>query len=197
MDFVGTAQTVSTAGAKSNNGKKDNKALKNNIPVKPAQQKTKTAAKKAHEADYLQAEDFSGDLPKPSLLSSSKNILMESEGNASASETSQVSEGVGGGSSLTTDSDFPYPWYITKVREALYNAWSAKMTDTTNMQCTVAFTILLNGTIKNVRVEKSSGNRLFDNAAETSVKMSAPFERLPDDFYEDTLTIHVEFKSTV
>lgn len=194
MDFVGTAQTVSTAGAKSDNGKKDSKAVKNNIPVK---QKTKTAAKKAHEADYLQAEDFSGDLPKPSLLSSSKNILMESEGNASASETSQVSEGVGGGSSLTTDSDFPYPWYITKVREALYNAWSAKMTDTTNMQCTVAFTILLNGTIKNVRVEKSSGNRLFDNAAETSVKMSAPFERLPDDFYEDTLTIHVEFKSTV
>jgi TonB family protein len=64
-----------------------------------------------------------------------------------------------------------------------------------SLRCTVRFTINRNGSIKSVSVEKSSGNRLFDNAAESSAQTAAPFAPLPDDFYEDRLTVHVEFKA--
>ena len=64
-----------------------------------------------------------------------------------------------------------------------------------SLRCTVRFTINRNGSIKSVSVEKSSGNRLFDSAAESSAQAAAPFAALPDDFYEDRLTVHVEFKA--
>lgn len=174
------------------------------IPEKKAAEKKspKTAAspvknktqKKADKADYLQAEDFAGELPPPSMAAAS-GFLPEKKAAKGKSEGGQtVSEGIGGGG-FRTDMDFPYPWYISQVREALFNAWAANSPAISGMQCTMTFTILRNGSIKNVKTEKSSGNRLFDSAAGAAVRASAPFSRLPDDFYEDVLTIHVEFKS--
>ena len=70
------------------------------------------------------------------------------------------------------------------------------MTSSGVLKCTVRFDIQRGGGVKAVSVERSSGNRLFDYAAETSVENAAPFPPLPDDFYEDDLTVHVEFKTT-
>jgi len=92
-------------------------------------------------------------------------------------------------------SNFPYPWYITQVREALWTAWTARMPSSGLLKCTVKFDLLRKGSVKNVGVERSSGNRLFDYAAETSVENAGPFPPLPDDYYEDRLTVHVEFKT--
>ena len=64
-----------------------------------------------------------------------------------------------------------------------------------SLRCTVRFTINRNGSIKGVSVEKTSGNRLFDNAAESSVHSAAPFAAARRFLYEDRLTVHVEFKA--
>ena len=92
-------------------------------------------------------------------------------------------------------SDFPYPWYISLVRNSLSNKWMTKMPSSGEMTAVIFFNIKRNGTIKGLKVEKSSGNRLFDNAALNSVESSAPFEVLPDDFLEKNLSVHVEFKT--
>jgi TonB family protein len=81
------------------------------------------------------------------------------------------------------------------VREALWNSWTEKMPSGGDLRCTVRFSIMRDGSVKSVSVEKSSGNRLFDNAAESSVESAAPFPVLPEDFYEDKLNAHVEFKA--
>ena len=118
----------------------------------------------------------------------------KSVGGKAGGNGGEVSEGIGGGG-FRTDTDFPYPWYISQVREALFNAWAANSPSVAGLQCTAGFTILRNGSTKNAKIEKSSGNRLFDSAALAAVRAAAPFGRLPDDFYEDVLTIHVEFRS--
>ncbi|HBA62111.1 MAG TPA: hypothetical protein DCZ92_15115 [Elusimicrobia bacterium] len=146
------------------------------------------AAARAATPEDPEAEDFAGGLPKPSVLSGISSAPVPEAKPADADSS--------GGASLVTDSDnFPYPWYITQVREALWNAWTGKMPSGGELRCTVKFTIRRNGAIKGVSVEKSSGNRLFDYAAETSVESAAPFAGLPDDFFEDSLTVHVEFKA--
>ncbi|MHB0997589.1 MAG: energy transducer TonB [Elusimicrobiales bacterium] len=177
IDFVGPSKVVTMEKA----------ALKEGPEEKaPAQQPKKAAAAPAKPAD---ADDFSGGaLPKPSVLSGNAKLFEAEKREAEASGEN--------GTPLVTDAaNFPYPWYISQVREALWNAWTAKMPSGGGMRCTVRFTVTRSGAVKGIAVEKSSGNRLFDYAAETSVESAAPFPRLPDDFYEEKLTVHVEFKA--
>lgn len=177
IDFIGPSKVVTMQKA----------ALKEGPQEKaPAQQQKKAAAAPAQPAD---PDDFSGGaLPKPSVLSGASKLFEEEKREAEASGEN--------GTPLVTDAaNFPYPWYISQVREALWNAWTAKMPSAGSMRCTVRFTVTRSGAVKGIAVEKSSGNRLFDYAAETSVESAAPFPRLPDDFYEDKLTVHVEFKA--
>jgi len=188
IDFIGPSSVVTMAKAADAPGKADLPAAKQEASaVTAAKAAPRTAAKTAAKAEPPDEDDFSGGaLPKPSVLS----------GGAKLFETEQPAPGGGGGTPLITDSaNFPYPWYITQVREALWNSWTSRMPSAGSLRCTVRFSINREGDIKSVSVEKSSGNRLFDNAAESAAQAAAPFAPLPDDFFEDRLTVHVEFKA--
>ncbi|MEK7721686.1 MAG: cell envelope integrity protein TolA [Elusimicrobiota bacterium] len=175
IDFIGPSRVVTMEKAAAAQGNTEAPAPR-----------TDRAAKAAEKTDE---DDFSSEtLPKPSILSSGAKLFEEEKEAGGFSGEN--------GTPLTTDSpNFPYPWYITQVREALWTAWTEKMPSGGNLRCTVRFTINRNGSIKGVSVEKVSGNRLFDVAAENSAQSAAPFAPLPDDFYEDRLTVHVEFKA--
>ena len=176
IDFIGPSSVVTMEKAAAAEGS----------PGAPSSK----AAKAAKAAEKPDEDDFSSSaLPKPSIFSSGAKLFDEEKAPAAVASGEN-------GTPLTTDSaNFPYPWYITQVREALWTAWTEKMPSGGSLRCTVRFTINRNGSIKSVSVEKTSGNRLFDNAAESSVHSAAPFAALPDDFYEDRLTVHVEFKA--
>ena len=178
VDFIGPSSVVTMAKAGAAAGPEAAKA-------EPAQRRETRAAK----APKPDEDDFtSGALPKPSVLSGGAKLVEE--------EKPRGAPGGEEGTPLITDSaNFPYPWYITQVREALWNTWTAKMPSGGELRCTVQFSILRDGSAKSVSVEKSSSNRLFDSAAESTVESAAPFASLPDDFYEDKLTVHVEFKA--
>lgn len=181
IDFIGPSSVVTMAKAADAPGSGDLPAAK--APAAKTAGKAAAAAK----AEPPDEDDFSGGaLPKPSVLS----------GGAKLFETEKPAPGGEGGTPLITDSaNFPYPWYITQVREALWNSWTSRMPSAGSLRCTVRFSITREGDIKSVNVEKSSGNRLFDNAAESAAQAAAPFAPLPDDFFEDRLTVHVEFKA--
>ncbi|MEA3307155.1 MAG: energy transducer TonB, partial [Elusimicrobiota bacterium] len=132
-------------------------------------------------------------LPKPSMLEK-VNTLFFSDKKKVKETLSENSSSESGG--IRTDfSDFPYPWYISLVRNALSNKWMTKMPSSGDMRAIIFFSIKRDGTIKNLKVEKSSGNRLFDNAALSSVESAEPFDVLPADFLEKKLSVHVEFKT--
>ncbi|MCX5785828.1 MAG: TonB family protein [Elusimicrobia bacterium] len=172
IDFIGGSQVVTMEKA----------------ALKQGAQKTPPSVREKPRSE--DAEDFSSSgkaLQKPSVLTGSDKLFEEAGKPGPEGET---------GSTLITDTNnFPYPWFITQVREALWNAWSAKMPSGGALKCTVKFDILRGGAAKSITVEKSSGNRLFDYAAQSSVESAAPFPPLPEDFYEERLSVHVEFKA--
>lgn len=176
IDFIGPAKVVTMEKAAAAAG----------AEAAPKKDDAQPAAAKTEKPDD---DDFSSKpLPKPSVLSSGAKLFEPETATAAA-------PGEGGTPLITDSANFPYPWYITQVREALWNAWTERMPSGGSLRCTVRFSILRDGEVKGVSVEKSSKNRLFDSAAESAVQAAAPFAALPEDFYEDRLTVHVEFKA--
>ncbi len=177
IDFVGPSSVVTMAKAEARPGPAA-------VP-----EKAKPAAPKAPRAEKTDVNDFaepSGPLPKPSVLSSGAKLFTPAPAEQEGDE----------GTPLVADAaNFPYPWYITQVREALWNSWTERMPSGGTLRCTVRFRISKDGSVSGVSVETSSGNRLFDNAAESAAKAAAPFQPLPDGFTEDSLTVHVDFKA--
>lgn len=179
IDFIGAAGVVTMEKAGAAPGAESPKA-------DPAKKAAKTSREPKDDSFF--PNDNSELVPKPSVLGGASKLFDQ--------EPAGKGGGENGAPALADFSNFPYPWYITQVREALWNAWTAKMPSSGALRCTVKFGIQRNGSVKGVGVERSSGNRLFDYAAETSVENAAPFPPLPDDFFEDDLTVHVEFKTT-
>ena len=94
--------------------------------------------------------------------------------------------------------NFPYPWYITQVRNALWNAWKKyKPKNGKGLSALITFTIDKNGAIYDTQLERTSGDEAYDYAALNAARDSAPYPALPTDFNKDILTVTVEFKQEV
>lgn len=94
--------------------------------------------------------------------------------------------------------NFPYPWYITQVRKALWDAWQkTKPKNGQGLTTLVSFNIDRNGAVFEVQIEKSSQDDAYDYAAMSAVKNSDPYPPLPEDFEKEILTVTVEFKQEV
>jgi len=134
-------------------------------------------------------------LAKPSILAHLKTPKPAAAQTApSAKPTLAPADQPSGVAFASEFPNFPYPWYITQVRAALWNAWSSRMPRDSTLSCVVGFRIQKNGTVRALSAEKSSGNRLFDYAAVSSVEQALPFPPLPRDYKDRELTVHVEFK---
>lgn len=110
---------------------------------------------------------------------------------------SEPSSGSGGADAAAVDADmpnFPYPWYISQVRDSLWRQWSARMPGGGG-EALVGFAVLRNGGVTDVRVESSSGEGAFDQSAMEAVQEAAPFPPLPREFPDGFLKVHVRFKS--
>jgi outer membrane biosynthesis protein TonB len=102
-----------------------------------------------------------------------------------------LSSGGGGlGSAIQTDvSDFCCPEYLTDVFERIRRHWNDKAA--TRGISVIRFTILRDGTVRDVGVYRSGGANL-DFAAERAVQL-APLPRLPGQFREEALGVRLTF----
>ncbi|MCG2724898.1 MAG: TonB C-terminal domain-containing protein [Elusimicrobia bacterium] len=183
IDFIGPSKIMNANVSPRNTIKK--------IPTPSIEKKEDKPIQKSTEEE--KKEEISMPLPKPSMLEKADALFFSDKKDLKETVIENSSEATNG---IVADfSDFPYPWYISLVRNALSNQWMTKMPSSGDMSAVIFFNIIRDGTVKNLKVEKSSGNRLFDNAALSSVENAMPFEVLPDDFTEKKLSVHVEFKT--
>lgn len=92
--------------------------------------------------------------------------------------------------------DFPYPWYITQVRNNLWTSWQKLMPKKTiGLSVLISFNIDRNGAIYDVQIDKSSKNDDFDYKGKLAVLKSEPYPPLPKDYGKDILVVTVEFKN--
>jgi len=99
-----------------------------------------------------------------------------------------------GAGPVTLDVDFPYAWYIQAVTRKISENWDDQARDVT--QPVIVFEIGRNGQVGSVKVEKTSGNALYDQAAIRAVRNANPFPNLPDDFKASVLRVHLSFGYT-
>ncbi len=136
-------------------------------------------------------------LPRPSLFQDSPQSKVSSQPTPPAAEPASATLAAmpGNAAGITTDlPNFPYPWYISQVRQMLWVSWQKRL-PVSSGEGIVMFAIMRQGAFTDLRMESSSGDGDFDDAAIKSVRDAAPFPALPADFREPFLKIHLTLKA--
>ena len=93
---------------------------------------------------------------------------------------------------MTLDvADFCCPEYITEMVDRVKRSWIERqgLVGVTTM----VFTIRRDGTIVDIRREKSSGFEVLDSQPERALVLTRSLAPLPAQFPNQTLTVHMEF----
>jgi TonB family protein len=116
-------------------------------------------------------------------------------GKNNASSGLGVGAGGMGGSGIVAEGGqtFPYPWYLKSVADKLDRHWHPPHEFQSDTICQVAFVIHRDGNLTESRLEKSSGDSVFDQLALHAVLYSNPLPPLPGGFPEDSLRVHMKF----
>jgi len=125
------------------------------------------------------------------------SVLDDKETPAKQENASSPMDGEGefeGGNIQTDFATFPYPWYITQVRNSLWSEWEKRRPVGVTLKTVVSFAIARDGKIKNLNIETSSKDDSFDFSAKSAVINAGPFPPLPMLYEKDELTVTVEFK---
>jgi TonB family protein len=102
------------------------------------------------------------------------------------------SGGGGGGDASRLDvENFCCPEYLVDMRDRIYRVWTQQQQSTGNV--VMKYTILRNGNITDIQVERSSGNLLLDRESQRALSLTR-LSPLPSPFPDDHLTVHLEFQ---
>ena len=89
--------------------------------------------------------------------------------------------------------DFPFPHYLPLLQFRIESQWHPPFSGRGHFLATVHFIILKNGNVQQAKIEKSSGNFAFDQAALRAVHNSNPLPAIPNGANLETLGIHFDF----
>jgi protein TonB len=84
--------------------------------------------------------------------------------------------GIGQGSTLGTR----FGWYADLVITRVAQHWNPDAQQQSNQAAIVTFTLMKDGSVKDVRLSQRSGNTIMDFACQRAVLDSAPFQPIPD-----------------
>ena len=104
--------------------------------------------------------------------------------------------GLGGaGSGSPFDHDFEYAYYVQQMLGRINQRWNRVVVQGSAV-VVVKFTILRNGSLRDVEIEQSSSVRLLDRAAERAVFLADPLPPLPNPYPRDRVGVHLRFEYT-
>ena len=198
IDFIGRGKVVATTGQEAAAPKAPKAAVQAPAPAKEAAPAVKTSKKAYASKSEISAKTQPAKkaaakpapLAAPSVLDDENSSAKDASGSDSSSK-----EGAFEGGNIQTDfANFPYPWYITQVRNSLWIEWEKRRPAGNTLSALVSFAIARDGKIKNLQVDRKSGDDTFDFAASSAVINAGPFAPLPMYYEKDELTVSVEFK---
>jgi TonB family protein len=94
-----------------------------------------------------------------------------------------------------------YPWYISAAKRRVQPNWDqlsidASVRNSNVLHCEITFTIMRDGSVRNARISKSSGNYSWDNAGLRAILSSNPFAPLPSDWSAPSVDVLWDFPDT-
>jgi TonB family protein len=121
------------------------------------------------------------------------NAPSSTNSSGSSGVSGKSSGGVPGGNTLKIDGpEFPFPHYLMLVQNRIEINWQAPGGQGQRM-ATVYFKITPSGEIAEVKLEQSSGNFVFDQAATRAIYSANPLPPLPVGAGMQTLGVHFDF----
>jgi len=94
-------------------------------------------------------------------------------------------------------SDFPHAWYLRQILQKVQGQWQQQnRIDEPDQKPLVLVEIERNGSVRVPRIEQSSGNQLYDQAALRAVVDASPFPPLPQDWSKPSLRVIFRFDLT-
>lgn len=88
-----------------------------------------------------------------------------------------------------------YNYYLQQMLERIGENWEDPVYGRTNkLKATVFFVIERDGRLTDVKLERSSGDGLFDESCVRAVLVTGKLPPLPDEFTTSRLKIHLEFE---
>jgi TonB family protein len=102
-------------------------------------------------------------------------------------------QGQGGGDFATR-----YGWYVEAVRRKIGSNWNLFEIDPAvrsarRAKSVMTFTIYRDGSVKNIRMEQSSGNASMDYSAQRALASAAPMPALPNDYSGSYVNVSFDF----
>jgi TonB family protein len=109
--------------------------------------------------------------------------------------TNQAAEsGPSGGNALKIDApEFPFPHYLVLLQYRIETNWEPPFSGAGTHVATIYFKIARDGQLLEAKLEKSSGNYIFDQAALRAVQRASPLPPLPSGSNLQTLGVHFDF----
>ena len=98
--------------------------------------------------------------------------------------------GASGGSPF--DQDFEYAYYVQQMLGRIHQHWQRTAVRGT-ATVTVRFTILKDGSVRDVEVEQSSRVSILDRGALRAVMLADPMPPLPNSYPRDRVGVHLRF----
>lgn len=143
---------------------------------------------------YTRSQQYSQYRPLPDR----PNQLYSSSGQALSSPMYGAQTGTGG-VTMGTASAFGYRFggYRDLIEQRVAQKWRTEDIDPriqTAPKVIVTFEIQSNGSISNVRILQSSGNRALDYSAQRAIYEAAPFEPLPRGYERSSANIEIWFQ---
>ena len=200
IDFIGKTEVINAGQGDEKSFKNTinsnflnkNKSLKLNSEI-INKNDAKKQIKQIDDSDYIYTNSRN---IEPSMINEKSEIITNNLSTTSDQRSDSISHSFSThGRSITFGSDFPYPYYITKLRSVLYDNWQAKEIISSNLKAIVRFNISKDGNITGIKIYSSSGNRIFDETVLSTIYGIGKLDPLPVDFNEAYLTVYVEFKS--
>ncbi len=189
IDFIGSGKVQAVTAPSPTKT-----TVKAPAPAQEALAKTEPTPKKAYVSKTEISTKPVKKVPQPVAQTSEETKPLDTPSVLDDEESTDTTQEFEGGNITTDFANFPYPWYITQVRNALWIEWEKRRPVGNILSAMVSFAIARDGKIKNLKVQRSSDDDTFDFAATSAVINAGPFAPLPMYYEKDELTITVEFK---
>jgi TonB family protein len=96
------------------------------------------------------------------------------------------------GAFFDTD-DFKYPYYTSQIRKKVAGQWRWAESYG-SLRVLLYFKISRDGSVNDISVKESSGNKEYDKNALDTIRRASPFSELPEGYEGESLGVFFEFK---
>ncbi|HVZ83808.1 MAG TPA: TonB family protein [Terracidiphilus sp.] len=168
----------------------------------PSQAPTAPTPKTEQKIDET-AIPIQGRQKKPEKQTQQRNVVKPMEsvpqnraqyGEQTGSSMPRAAQNYSNGPTTLNDANFGsmFPWYVDNINRTMSMNWSKSLVDQNTprgAKAYIDFVISRDGTVSNVRIERSSGSSTLDSSCMRAAQRAASFGALPQQYRGSTLQV--------